>query len=182
MNWRLEIKSVIEQKVVEALGDVIRRFGPWNSQTINNDTEETLPYVSVFFEYSAIGDGLEYTLDFNSTQVERVPVEMTLHVVFNTYNDDYQNCAYDYAEKITIAIAGTKNEFIHGRITKIGENEDINHAAQYDYQIVFAFQVKEAVFNDIIDGNPETETNPFPETGRTLTPSITVQLRDSITP
>lgn len=176
MSWRLDIKTYFADLIAEALGNDLFKFGPWNSQKINTDTEETLPPLSCFFEYSSIGDGLEYLLQTNIRQAERVPVQVTLHLVFNSYTEEYQDLAYDYAEKITQYISGRKHECISGRILKIGELEDANHAAQYDYQISFAFFIKEAAFkigDEIeVDANPEDGTNP--DTGRKILADIRI--------
>jgi hypothetical protein len=101
-------------------------------------------------------------------QAERVPVEATLHICFNNYNNDLaQDIAYDYANKLTCAISGKKHELIHGRILKIAEQEDINQTAQYEYQVRFGFQVKEAVFND----NLQSPVNPTV----TIIPSLNIE-------
>lgn len=177
MSWRHTIKGLFAQKVVDALGTNFKGFGPWNSQTTNSDTEETFPEFYVYFEYSLVGDGLEYLLSTNIQQADRVPVEVTLHLVFHTFNDQFQDLAYEYAELITCYLAGQKHELIHGRILKVNELEDTNHDALYDYQITFGFQLKEAVYKivGLVDANPET--GEFPPTGRKITPVITVGVR-----
>lgn len=175
-SWRHTLKDFFAQKIVAALGDDFNGFGPWNSQITNTDTEETYGPFYVFFQYSLIGDGLEYLLSLNAQQVDRVPVEVTLHLVFQTYNDQNQDCAYDYAEKINCQLAGQKHELIHGRILKINEIEDINHGTIYDYQVVYGFQLKEAVYKivGLVDGNPET--GEFPPTGRKIRPVVNVTI------
>jgi hypothetical protein len=124
----------------------IKYFGAWNNQKTNPDTEETKPALGVFFEYSEIGDGLEYLLQRDMQQSERVPVEVTLHIMFNNYNDKNQDVAYKYAYLLVCEIVGKKHPLIHGRILKTSETEDSNHRAAYDYQISFGFQLKEAIF------------------------------------
>jgi len=175
MSWRLELKTLFADYVFSAIGTELDKFGPWNSQQANYDTEETAPPLSVYFEYSEIGDGLEYLLQTNVRQADRVPVEVTLHIVFNSYTEEYQDLAYTYAEKITNELAGRKHDCIHGRIMKRGEREDSNHRGQYDYQMTFVFWVKEAVFKtgdeELIDGNPEDGSNPY--TGRKLAAEVT---------
>lgn len=177
MSWRHRIKGFFAERVTEALGNDFKGFGPWNSQTTNTDTEETWPEFYVYFEYSIVGDGLEYLLSTNIQQSERVPVEVTLHLVFHTFNDQNQDLAYDYAERITCYLAGQKQELIHGRILKVNEVEDTNHDALYDYQVSFGFQLKEAVFKivGLVDANPES--GEFPPTGRKITPVISVDVR-----
>lgn len=178
MSWRHTLKTFVADQVVSALGTDFKGFGPWNSQTTNSDSEETFPEFYVFFEYSLVGDGLEYLLETNIQQSERVPVQITLHLVFQTFNDQNQDCAYDYAEKITCYLAGQKHELIHGRILKVSETEDTNHNALYDYQIAFGFQLKEDVFKitGLVDANPET--GEFPPTGRKLEPVINISIPD----
>jgi hypothetical protein len=137
------------------------------------ETEETLPDLAIFFEYSSIGDGIEYLLNRDIQQSERVPVEARLHIVFNNYNDQAQDLAYDYANEITCALVGKKHKLIHGRILKTSESEDINHRGQYEYQLSFGFWIIDAVYNDTLstDANPvDSEGNP--DTGRTLDPVI----------
>lgn len=181
MSWRLDLKTFFADSVNTALGGGLDKFGPWNRQKDNFDTEETLPPLSVFFEYSTIGDGLEYLLSTNVRQADRVPVEVTLHVMFNSYTEQHQDLAYDYAEKITCELAGRKHPFVHGRIMKVGETEDVNHRAQYDYQISFAFWIKEAIFKtgdeELPDANPEEETDPNPGTGRKLKTVIDISIK-----
>lgn len=174
MNWRKEIKDYFSTSILSVLGDSVKKFAPWNDQLTNYLNEETLPPLTIFFEYSLIGDGSEYLLQQHTREAERVPVTVTLHICFSAFTDDSQNFAYEYAELITEALEGLKHELIHGRILKTGEFEDINRAAPYDYQMQFSFWVKEAVFRSLEDANPETETDPNPATGRRLKTSITV--------
>ena len=182
MSWRTTIKTLFADYCNTALGGGLQKFGAWNSQNTNIDTEETLPELSIFFEYSTIGDGIEYLLSQNVRQADRIPVEVTLHIMFNNYNEQNQDLAYDYAEKITCEIVGRKHELVHGRIMKVGESEDANHRAQYDYQIVFAFFVKEAVFKigieEELDANPVTEIDPNPATGRRLKTGLEVKFKE----
>lgn len=177
-NWRLELKTFFADKVNAAIPD-IKYFGAFNNQKQNFEREETRPELGVFFEYSLIGDGAEYLLQRDMQQAERVPAEVTLHVMFHTYNEQSQDLAYDYADKITCEVVGSKHELIHGRVLKTGESEDINHRAAYDYQIKFGFHLKEAVFNDALseDANPETAVDPNPETGRRIKVNLTTDLQ-----
>lgn len=178
-NWRLDIKTYFADLVNSAIPE-IKYFGAWNNQKQNSEQEETRPELGIFFEYSLIGDGAEYLLQRDMQQAERIPVEVTIHVMFHTYNEQSQDLAYEYADKITCAILGKKHEYIHGRIMKSNEIEDINHRVAYDYQIRFAFMIKEAVFNDTlsVDANEETAIDPNPDTGRkikvTLMPNIQI--------
>lgn len=174
-NWRLEIKKIFADNVVAAIPD-IKYFGSWDSQKDNFREEETRPPLGIFFEYSIIGDGLEYLLTRDMQQAERVPVEVTLHVCFNNYSEQHQDLAYEYADALTCQLSGLKDDLIHGRVLKSFEREDINYNAPYDYQIGFAFHIKEAVFLDEDkqpdNVNPETEVDPNPDTGRRLKPII----------
>lgn len=171
-NWRLDIKKLFENWAVNAIGDNLKKFGSWNNQVQNSSKEETMPSLAVFFEYSEIGDGFEYLNQTNIQKLERVPVEVTLHIVFDSYNDQTQDCAYDYAWKLTCEIVGKKNDLIHGQIMKVKEIEDINHSVKYDYMISFGFFIKEQVAvpdsEKLIDSNPEEEPPPNPDTGRVL--------------
>ena len=101
-NWRLEIKQAFADFCAEALPG-LQYFGGYNSQELNSEKEETRPELGVFFEYSSIGDGLEYLLQRDMQQAERVPVEVSLHVVFNTYNEQAQDRAFEYAEASLLA-------------------------------------------------------------------------------
>lgn len=178
-NWRTTIKTFFADMVNTAIPE-IEYFGAWNSQQQNSDVEETRPELGIFFEYSLIGDGMEYLLQRDMQQSERVPIEVTLHIMFHTYNEQSQDLAYEYADKITCEVVGAKHDLIHGRILKTGESEDINHRAAYNYQVQFGFHIKEAIFNDVLleDANPETVVDPNPDTGRkikvVLTPNIDV--------
>lgn len=174
MSWRADIKSLFASKVSTALAGEIKRFGAWNRQLDNSVDEKKLPPLCVFFEYSLIGGAENYLgqLEFNDTH--KVPVEVTLHVVFQRYNELAQDTAYDYADKIASQLMGAKNERISGRIHKIGENEDINHDAMYDYQMVFGLMAIDVVNSDLTDSNPVTDDNPNPETGRKLRANIQV--------
>lgn len=180
-NWRTTIKTYFADLINVALPE-IEYFGPWNSQKGNEAIEETRPELGVFFEYSLIGEGAEYLLQKDMQQAERVPCEATIHVMFHTYNEQSQDLAYEYADKITLGVVGKKHDLIHGRILKTGESEDINHRGAYNYQLRFGFFIKEAVFNDtddlLEDSNPVTAVDPNPNTGRrikvVLTPNINV--------
>ena len=175
-NWRTTIKTLFADFTLKAMGEEVNAFGAWNSQTTNNETEETYGPLAVFFEYSEIGDGLEYLKQSNVQQSERVPVIVTLHVIFSSYNEQTQDRAYDYAEKITAAISGRKHALISGVILKVGETEDVNHKAQYDYQMSFGFQLKEVVApaedEKLDDANPIDEQDPEQRTGRRLKTNI----------
>jgi hypothetical protein len=148
MNWRLHIKKKFANFMAAALGDDLGKFDAWNSQQTNTDSEETKPNLAVYFEYSEIGEGFPYLLDLDAQSLRKIPVAVTLHIVFNEYSGANQDLAYDYADKITCEVAGKKDSLISGRITKISEVEDLNHKANYDYQITFGFWIKETVFND----------------------------------
>lgn len=171
MNWRHEIKLFFADAVVTALGGDLKHFGAWNSQTDNTDTEETLAPLGIFFEYSQVGDGLEYLQSRDVQQAERVPVIVTLHILFNSYSDEFQDRAYEHAYKITNAINGLKHPCVHGKFLKVSETEDSNHRAQYDYQISFGFELKEVTEvpddNKSVDSNPEDPSGD-PVTGRRL--------------
>ena len=169
-NWRLEIKDFFADMCVNALGSEIKYFGPWNSQKTNTDIEQSVNPMGILFEYSQIGDGFEYLLQRDMQQAQRVPVEVTLHIMFDAYTELYQNLAYDYADKLVCEIVGKKHELIHGRILKILEIEDTSHRAQYDYQLSFAFNIKEAIFidNEFEDANPVDAIDPNPDTGRKI--------------
>lgn len=176
-NWRLEIKEYFADMVNLAIPE-IQYFGAWNNQKANSEREETRPELGIFFEYSLIGDGAEYLLQRDMQQAERVPVEVALHVMFHTYNEQSQDLAYEYADKLTCEIVGAKHDLIHGRVLKIGESEDINHRAAYNYQVQFGFYIKEAIFNDDLteDANPETVVDPNPDTGRRIKVNLTPNL------
>lgn len=177
-NWRLDIKNYFEQLISEALPN-LWQFGGWNNQVINQD-EETFPQLAVFFEYSLIGNGLEYLQQNNVQQADRVPVEVTIYLVFDNYSEQHQNLAYEYANDITCAIVGKKHQHIHGKILKTSELEDTNHAVKYLYQLSFQFELKEVVYsNNLVDSNPVKETDPFPPTGRTVTPVVQVSVREN---
>ena len=171
-NWRTTLKQVFADYTLSAMGSELNAFGAWNSQVDNGENTETYGPLAVFFEYSSIADGLEYLKSRNVQQAERVPVQVTLHIVFNSYNEQTQDLAYDYAEKITRAINGRKHQLISGNILKAGEVEDTNHRAQYDYQMTFGFQLKEVVYSSVeeavTDSNPITDVNPNEKTGRRL--------------
>ena len=175
-NWRKVIKTFFADALVDAFAGELKKFGPWNNQPSHMDEVETFGPLAIFFEYSVIGDGLEYLNLTGVQQAERIPVEVTLHIVFNRYTEEYQDLAYEHAESITCALSGKKHDFIHGRILKVSEVEDTNHRGQYDYQISFGFQLKEAVFvsgADLLeDANPEVEEDAYPPTGRRLIPTI----------
>lgn len=177
MAWRNEIKTFFADMASSAIPDMTY-FGAWNNQKTSYEEEETKPPLGVFFEYSEIGEGLEYLLQRDMQQSEKTPVEVTLHIMFDCYNEQHQEQAYDYAEKITCEINGRKHEKIAGRIMKSFEREDINHNVAYDYQMGFAFHIKDAVFNSTLseDANPETEIDPNPDTGRALKVSLTTVL------
>jgi len=169
-NWRIDIKTLFANLVCKAID--IKKFGGFNNQKDNSNNEETVPTIACYFEYSAIGDGLEYLLQRDIQQSDRVPVEVTLHIMFNCFNEQAQDLAYQYADKITCEIKGIKNSLIHGRIMKVSEQEDTSHRAKYDYQISFAFFIKEAVFvnTESTDVNPIDITNTV--TGRRLLVNI----------
>jgi len=176
-NWRTTIKKLFADKCVEAIPD-IKFFGAWNNQKQQFENEETKPELGIFFEYSVIGDGIEYLLSRDLQRADRVPVEVTLHIMFATFNDQSQDIAYEYADALTCALKGIKDEIILGQIRKTREQEDIAHNAAYDYEISFGMWIKEAVFNDQlqVDANPKTETDPNPATGRRLKIDIDAQL------
>jgi len=171
-NWRLEIKRLFANMLVAALGDELEGFSGWNSQLINFDTEETSAQMQVYFEYSDIGESITYAVQRDIQQAVRIPVTITLHVTFDDYTEHTQDQAYDFADKINCVIQGTKNALICGKILKIGEEEDTNHRAKYDYRLLYQLEVFEAVGVEILqpDSNPEDGTNP--ETGRRLITEI----------
>lgn len=175
-NWRHDIKTLFANGVANAIPGV-NKFGAHNSQKENFDDTETAPPLAVYFEYSNIGDGFEYLLQRDGQQADRVPVAVTLHIIFSSYNDTTQDLAYDYAEALTFQFSGIKDDIISGRIEKISEIEDINHRAQYEYKITFAFSIKEAVAKDTLleDGNP-VDAGGNPETGRKLYLDISGQI------
>jgi hypothetical protein len=171
-NWRTTIKTAFANYCVAAIPE-IKFFQGFNNQKNNPEIEETRPEIGVYFEYSNIGDGVEYMPTQRDFQyASRVPVEVTLHIMFKVFSDQAQDLAYEYADKITCAIAGMKNTLIHGQIYKSREVEDTNHRAAYDYQISFAFFIKESVFTDtaknLVDINPIDAISPNPKTGRRL--------------
>lgn len=179
-NWRLSIKTLFADKCLVAI-PAIKYFGAWNNQKDNPEIEETRPELGIFFEYSAIGDGAEYMETQRDFQyASKVPILVTLHIMFRTYNDQNQDLAYEYADKLTCAIAGLKHSLIHGKVFKVREVEDTNHRAAYDYQITFGFNVKESVFTDtdknFVDVNPVTTVSPNPDTGRRLKVNLDADL------
>jgi hypothetical protein len=155
-NWRLDIKKKFANFMVAALGNDLGKFDSWNSQLANYESEETTPKLAIYFEYSETGEGFPYLLSKDMQQSGRIPIEVTIHIVFNEYSGANQDLAYDYADKITCEVIGKKDEIIHGRIIKVSEVEDINHKANYDYQIAFGFWIKEAVFKAVssVDASP----------------------------
>lgn len=167
-NWRTEIKTAFANWMVDALGDDIKGFEAWNSQLINFDTEETSAAMQVYFEYSEIGDSIPYLKQTNIQQSARIPVVVTLHIVFDDYTCYTQDQAYDFANKIVCIVSGKKHPLIHGVILKVGEEEDTNHRADYDYRLLFRMEIFEVVGLDpqLLDANPEDGTNP--DTGRKL--------------
>lgn len=176
MNWRAEIKDFFTNKTLEAIGDDLKYFAPYNSQLNNSSEETTRPELGVFFEYGSVNEGLEYLKSQNIRHAEYIPVEAVIHIVFNSYNADFQDRAYDYAYKLCNKVIGKKHELILGVITKGMESEDVDHKAPYDYQITFMFNVKEITCEEIelIDINPESGQNP--NTGFTLDIDTTAYL------
>ena len=156
MNWRADIKKKFANFMVTALGAELGKFDSWNSQQANHSEEETKPNLVIYFEYSEIGEGFAYLTQTEMQAVKRIPVQVTLHVVFNQYSGLNQDYAYDYADKLTNAIVGSKDDLISGKIMKVSETEDVNHKANYDYQIAFGFWIKEQVFKAVspVDAQP----------------------------
>ena len=133
----------------------------------------------IYFEYSQLGEGFPYLLTLDMEQAKRIPVEVTIHVVFNQYSGLNQDSAYAYADKITNAVVGRKDALIHGKIEKLSETEDINHKANYDYQIAFGFWILETVFNPVesVDSNP-VDAGGDPNTGRKLLIPIDIGIKE----
>ena len=53
-------------------------------------------------------------------------------------------------------MSGINHEYIHGRVLKAKEKEDVNHKANYVYLMEFDFFVKEYVVNhNIVDANKD---------------------------
>lgn len=177
MNWRLDIKKKFANFMVTALGAELGKFDSWNSQQTNHADEETKPNLVIYFEYSEIGEGFAYLLQTEMQAVKRIPVQVTLHIVFNQYSGLNQDTAYDYADKLTRSIVGAKDELISGKILKVSEVEDLNHKANYDYQIAFGFWIKEEVFQDPapVDSNP-IDAGGNPDTGRKLLVPVTISI------
>jgi len=161
-NWRTELKNFFEIKTVEALGDEIKRFEAWNNQMQRFENEETAPEIAVYFAYSNIGDGREYLNQQKIQQAEQIPVTIDLRIVFNNYNGNAQNTAYDFADRIHKKFSGVKHDCINGRVLKMGEREDLNHAANYEYLMNYSFIVKEFVENtNIVDANEGNVLKPI---------------------
>lgn len=151
MNWRNEVKQGFSDIVTQITS--IKKFEGWNNQIGRNNTIDTFDTPAVFFQYSNIinGDSRPRTRDFTFASITNV--EVTLHIVFDQYNGLEQSRAYDLANEIVKHIVGTRldttvNEetraLFHGVIRKLSELEDIDHAAQVDYQVVFGFTLNEA--------------------------------------
>lgn len=177
MNWRHEIKAFFADQIQAAIGDDLKLWGAWNSQ-YDSKTDETFGDFAVFFEYVNIEPGLAYLQQAAYQRADRVPVNVTLHLVFNNQSEQHQDLAFDYAHAVIQKLAGKKHPVIHGQISKIGELEDNSHEVQYDYQITFAMQIKEFYVceTDMTNANPDDEDG-NPLTGRRIKFDIMPEIR-----
>jgi len=148
-NWRIEIKEEFEKWIVEAVPE-IKFFKDWNNDKLKSETE-THAEIGIAFEYSSVGYDSSYLLQNNVDYAAKVPVVVTIHILFSTFNDESQNCAYDYANKVVCSVAGRKTEHMNDNIKKMSEIEDTDHRGLYDYQITFGFTINEAISRGGLD-------------------------------
>lgn len=142
-NWRADIKKSFQDWIVEALGDEVQYVKAWNSQLTNHESEETRPHLGVFFEYSSIQQAEDYLKVLKARRIERFDVEVTLHIAFDYFSDEYQDLAYDYAYKLVNVIHGQKHPCISGQVHRVSEFEDTNHDSMIDHRLVFLMKVQE---------------------------------------
>lgn len=146
MNWRTEVKAHFEDRVRTALGLELLRFAPWNSQGDNSEIENVMNGTQVLFTYSAVGEGVSYSRDFDSQSNELLPIQVTLYIQFNDYTEEAQNKAYNYAYQIKRHLVGTQCQSTEGGLVSvIYEQEDINRDAVYTYMMTFAMEVRERI-------------------------------------
>jgi len=161
MNWKKEVKDWIKLKITptaeSGLFD-LNRFDYWNNQNSElRAQKESTPRLSVYVEFSFVGNEQQFPRQTNLDAASFIPVEISLHIVLNHFGqlEDANDTLFDYAAAINALLNSQNAPIFAKRLELKGEHTDTTHDAQLEHVLTY----RAIVINKVLATSEITDRN-----------------------